>query len=477
METVFADFIPSTPGPIDSKKNANAKKQQTIQIADSHLRNLYFGDLMSNIKAQDQEIQLYEEITNLDELKSNIENYLSDYNITCKVPMDLVIFGFLIEHVSRISRILKQQSNGHGLLIGIGGTGRSSATKLATFIADFELFQIEVSKKYSFHDWRADLKNLIRKSGETDSKIVFLLNDNQIKDDSFLEDINMVLNSGDVPSLFESDEKAEIVEKMQQISSEESNESDQPVDTNPISLYNKFIERVRSNLHIILAFSPLGESFRNQLRMFPALINCCTIDWFKEWPDDALELVAHKFLDDVEMKEQIREQTVQMCKLFHKNVVDLSAKYFEEMQRRNYVTPSSYLELLKTFKSLLDKKRFEILSLKERYVIGLEKLEASETQINIMQRELTDLQPIMKAKSLETEELIKIIEKEASEVDKVKQVVEADKERVNSAAVDAQQIKDECEEQLEMAMPALKEAVSALDTLKPQDISCEILLK
>jgi hypothetical protein len=61
--------------------------------------------------------------------------------------MDLVIFGFVIAHVSRISRILKQPS-GNGLLIGIGGTGRSSVTKLAAFIADFELFQIEVSKKY-----------------------------------------------------------------------------------------------------------------------------------------------------------------------------------------------------------------------------------------------------------------------------------------------------------------------------------------
>lgn len=49
----------------------------------------------------------------------------------------------------------------------------------------------------------------------------------------------------------------------------------------PIALYNKFIERVRLHLHIILAFSPIGDNFRNQLRMFPALINCCTIDLFK----------------------------------------------------------------------------------------------------------------------------------------------------------------------------------------------------
>ena len=64
---------------------------------------------------------------------------------------------------------------------------------------------------------------------------------------------------------------------MQQIQTAE----DPQAEMTPITLYNKFIDRVRLHLHIILAFSPIGDSFRNNLRMFPALINCCTIDWFK----------------------------------------------------------------------------------------------------------------------------------------------------------------------------------------------------
>lgn len=46
-------------------------------------------------------------------------------------------------------------------------------------------------------------------------------------------------------------------------------------------MYNYFIERVRQNLHVVLAMSPIGDAFRNRLRMFPSLINCCTIDWFQ----------------------------------------------------------------------------------------------------------------------------------------------------------------------------------------------------
>ena len=68
---------------------------------------------------------------------------------------------------------------------------------------------------------------------------------------------------------------------MQSLVKQEVNTSSPPIDLSPISLYNKFTDRVRRHLHIILAFSPIGDNFRNHLRMFPALINCCTIDLFK----------------------------------------------------------------------------------------------------------------------------------------------------------------------------------------------------
>lgn len=41
---------------------------------------------------------------------------------------------------------------------------------------------------------------------------VFLLTDTQIKEESFLEDIDSLLNTGEVPNLFAVDEKAELVE-------------------------------------------------------------------------------------------------------------------------------------------------------------------------------------------------------------------------------------------------------------------------
>lgn len=74
-----------------------------------------------------------------------------------------------------------------------------------------------MTKTYGVKEWRDDLKKVLMTAGGDGRSTVFLLTDAQVKDESFIEDVNTLINSGDLPNLFSSEEKTEILEKMQAV--------------------------------------------------------------------------------------------------------------------------------------------------------------------------------------------------------------------------------------------------------------------
>lgn len=442
----------------------NLLKPGEKAISSSHIRDLFFGNYIE----PDAEPKVYDEVTDLDDLQEKMDYYLAEYNAVSQTPMNLVLFRYAIEHVSRVSRVLLQD-NGHALLVGVGGSGRNSCAKLATSMCEYQIHQIEITRTYGPAEWREDLKQLLLRVGCDGKPTVFIFGDHQIKDESFIEDFNMILNTADVPNLYAMDEKAEILEKMMTIARDVS--GGKKVEMTPMVLYNLFIERIKKNLHIVLTMSPIGDTFRNRLRMFPSLINCCTIDWYAFWPEDALEKVARMSLRDLDIGSELREKCVQMCKQFHTSVSVTSEDYYLTYGRRYYVTPTSFLQLIKSLYRLHGQKIEQITVQQNRYETGLEKLDFAAGQVTIMQDELHQLQPKLLAQSQLSDKLMIRIEQDTVNVEAKKEIVAADEALANEAAAAAQAIKDDCESDLAEATPALEAALAALDTLKPADIT------
>nr|DBA18657.1 TPA: hypothetical protein GDO54_016881 [Pyxicephalus adspersus] len=429
-------------------------KQENEPISEENVRNLLFGDYMNPDLEGDE--RLYSEIPSVQQFNDIVERCLEEYNQTHKTRMNLVIFRYVLEHLSRICRILKQPG-GNALLVGVGGSGRQSLTRLATSMAKMSIFQPEISKSYGMNEWREDLKGLLRNVGVKGQKTVFLITDTQIKTEAFLEDVDSLLNTGEVPNLFAVDEKQEIMEGVRPA----AQAGNKNVELSPLALFAFFVNRCKENLHIVVAFSPIGDAFRNRLRQFPSLINCCTIDWFQPWPEDALERVAVKFLETLEMTNTERQEVVPICKYFHTSAIALSDKFLRELGRHNYVTPTSYLELIAAFRQLLSQKRDTVMKAKKRYTNGLDKLAFAESQL---------LRQTSKDPSCFYSP-VQIIEKESAEVEAKSKIVRVDEEVATQKASEAQALKNECESELAEAIPALEAAMSALNTLKPSDIT------
>ncbi|KAI5062354.1 hypothetical protein GOP47_0022893 [Adiantum capillus-veneris] len=375
-------------------------------IGQIEMRRCFFGDYTN----EDIESRTYDEILNVPSLISLMENYLRDYNGVSKRPMNLAIFLFAVEHVSRICRVLKQPG-GHMLLVGVGGSGRQSLTRLAASVCAMQVFQ--------------------------------------------------------VPNIFPGDEKATIQEAVR----EKAKKNEVELNT-PLESWRYFVGQCKQNLHVIFCMSPVGQAFKDRIRQFPSLVNCCTIDWFQEWPEDALEAVAYKFLKEIPLEERIRMSIVRICKAFHERVHYYSHELKLKLGRYNYVTPTSYLELLSTFQALLVAKQEEKLKQKRGYEVGLDKLSSSAEQVAVMQHELTELKPKLIVTVEEVEKLMMKVEREKKEVvEPKKSIVQRDEAEASKQAAEAKLIRDECEAALASAMPVLEEALAALDTLSANDIN------
>ena len=432
------------------------------------VRQLFFGDYMS----RHRQPRLYSEITDLKRLHTAWSIYLEDYNAETRRPMHLTLFRFAIEHVSRIARILRED-RGHALLIGVGGSGKQSLTRLAASVMDYELRSIELTREYAVGDWKHDLRQILRACVQAAHPTVLLLSDAQLLHGCMLEDVSGLLQVGSVPNLWPHDELAEVCEMVRE-DCKRDRQRWSGAEPSQHELFDYFTARVRRQLHVVLCMSPAGPMFADRLRMFPALLNCCHLDYYAAWPHDALFSVARDFLREhewMDAEEATRDACVHLCIFLHRDVERMAADFMAELQRPCYVTPTSYLELVTTFKTLLAFKRKETSRRRQRYLTGLEKLNASEKEVLTMQAELEQLQPVLERTRAETSEMMELVEQEAADAAVIRSGVAQEEKVANEAALTAKSIEAECGAELAQALPLLDAANAALDTLTPQEIS------
>ena len=435
-----------------------------------------FGEFLS--------MQGFYEDMPFDKLRTFINNQMTEYNDNSGMArMNLVFFKEAIEHVARIVRVISQP-RGHMLNIGIGGSGRQVLVKLASYILEMEVFQIEVTKKYKTQEFKEDLKNLYKLTGIKQRATVFIFSGEQVVEDTFLEIINNMLSTAEI-NLFKSDEFEELKNELERPAKKAG------VQLTTEALYNFFMKNVRDNMHIGLAMSPIGDTFRSYIRQYPALINNTTPNWFRPWSQEALLEVANAFLSGFKINvpvpgkedEKHRDSLVMTTEntlqrdvaysfsIMHSNVMEISNIMLMEVKRHNYVTSLNYLQLVSGFKSLLELKRFEISSSANKLRSGLSKIAETQEKVSIMSEELKISSEQVKVLTVECEQFIAIIETQKAEATEQKEKVDKEAVIIRKEETICLELAAAAKADLDVVLPMIDAAVKALDALNKKDVA------
>ena len=250
------------------------------------------------------------------------------------------------------------------------------------------------------------------------------------------------MNSGDVTGIYQEKDMEDI---MNACKAECSRRNIPPTKMN---IFTQYLIRVKKNIHMVIAKSPLGEAFARRLRMFPSLVNCCTIDWFTEWPEEALIGVGKGQLAEDEEKLGIDGKVgvlVEMFKNIHKSVEKISVRFKNELRRYNYVTPTSYLELLSLYKQILDKKRVDLKQSIDRLKSGLDKLIAANKAVEEMKILLKEMQPKLEQASIETEKMMEKLKVDKQSADETQKIVAQEEAIASKQEQEAREIAQKAE--------------------------------
>ncbi len=180
--------------------------------------------------------------------------------------------------------------------------------------------------------------------------------------------------------------------------------------------------------------SPVGSNFRKRLVSYPSLVNNCTLVYFNQWPKEALSSVARSFLEvrrqptkfpstfayipllrydiyylqdeDIGYSEAIKESVYDICVTIHTSVTHLSESFGKEQMRYNYITPSSYLELLRLFVKLFKEKRDQLNQQRVKFTLGVRKLVSTKESVVDMQIQLSRLKPYLEKTAADTKRLM-----------------------------------------------------------------------
>ncbi|KAH3766505.1 axonemal inner arm dynein heavy chain 3 [Pelomyxa schiedti] len=371
----------------------------------------------------------YSEVTDFERVTEVVKSHLTDFNNSAEIPLELHLFPESVQHILRLLRVLKHQG-GHMLLLGMGGSGRQSNTRLAAHIAQMQVEQLSTVRRYSKTQWNEDLKRVIRKAGLQCVPTVFLLNDTQLTSMAFFEDLTNLIHNGNIPDLLSVEDVDAITQSMR--ASKNPTLNTELASTE--NLMSQFTAQLKTNLHVVLCMSPFQKIFATSVSLFTPLFTNSILDWYYPWPVSALNIISLESLREFPLGGVKSCKVADACVAMHKTVEDISKKFLSEGG-------------------------------------CLEKVKSLSATVREIQDTIEKLLPQLSQMSAETDDLLSSLSKKSAEADATKERIHQEEMEIEKETIQQQELQVQQEEQLKQALPLLQAADNAIQHLSRKEIN------
>lgn len=416
-----------------------------------------------------------------------------------ELDVPLCIFDEVLDHVLRIDNVLRHPI-GHLLLVGEAGTGKTVLTRFVAWMNGLTVFQIKATNRYSIENFDDDLRQLLRRVGVEGEKICFIFDESNALSSAFLERMNALLASGEIPGLFEGEEKNQLMAACR----DSFNQRDGIIFDSEDELYRRFTKVIQKNLHVVFTMNPASADFESRCTTSPALFNRCVVDWFGTWGNQALTQVAADFTVRIDTgyvtytpprkppsvliaaKEILKQEEtnataalVASVVSFHDTVKSMIYKHSKQPSAsanqagnrpQHYLSPRDYLDFINKFLKLEEEKRSALEDQQTHIRTGLQKLLETQDQVSTLNHDLNAKNEILQRKDQEAnQKLTQMIEKQ-NEAEQRKVIAEQLTAQLIKQNEEIRVRKEVVEKELSEAEPALISAKNSVQNIRKQQL-------
>ncbi|KAM4566457.1 cytoplasmic dynein 2 heavy chain 1 isoform 3-T3 [Odontesthes bonariensis] len=378
--------------------------------------------------------------------------------------LDLLLFWEVCDFVSRVDRVLSRPG-GSLLLAGRSGVGRHTATCLVSHMHGYTLFTPKISRVYTLKHFSNDLKSVMQLAGLDGQQVVLLLEDYQFVHLAFLEMVNSLLSSGEVPGLYTPEELEPLLSSLKDAASHDGF-------TGP--LYNYFSFRIQQNLHIVLIMDCSNSNFTINCESNPAFYRKCSVQWMEGWSESSMKKIPELLLAKMEggggesESEKSSNRTSSgsekgdLCRLF---------LMVHESCREHGATPSQYMAFLHVYTALYSRKQNQLTTRQQHLQAGVSKLNEAKALVDDLKKRAAEQSGLLKTKQQEADAALQEITTSMQNASDQKTEMEKIKGKMAQEVSKIEERKAKIDDELKEVQPLVDEAKRAVGNIKPEALS------